>query len=64
MWEFASYLYPESRSAFQEIQSAAQLPEVAHPFPPPISIAKRGQIEEYLSKGKLQKKLHKTKHIN
>ena len=52
LWEFACHVYPESRSTFNEIQSAETLPEVPHPFPPSLAIAKRGNIEEYLNKGR------------
>ncbi len=51
LWEFAVHLYPEAKVTFREIQSAAQLPDVPSPAPPPISIAKQGHTIEYLAKG-------------
>jgi hypothetical protein len=40
-------LPPEIRDAV----TSQQLPEVPHPSPPSVSIAKRGNVEEYLDKG-------------
>jgi hypothetical protein len=51
LWEFAAHVYPECRTTFREIQSAPQLPEIPHPYPPSLSIAKQGNTEEYLTKG-------------
>ena len=51
LWEFASHMYPEGKSEFRAISATEQLPDEPHPTPPPLSIAKRGSIEEYLAKG-------------
>ena len=51
MLEFACHTNPEAKAEIRGIPDQP-LPEVSHPSPPSISIARRGRVEEYLVKGK------------
>jgi hypothetical protein len=50
LWEFASYLYPESRPTLLEIQAAPLLADIPIPTAPGIGIAKQGRVLEYLAR--------------